>query len=78
MVSSSLYPSVAQLVEQQTFNLWVSGSIPDGGTKSSGRSALISRLSLEALDASLSSYIRESGKRPISGSLTQLARVPGS
>ena len=32
MVSSSFYASVAQLVEQQTFNLWVPGSSPGGGT----------------------------------------------
>ena len=31
MVSSS-YPSVAQLVEQQTFNLWVPDSSSGGGT----------------------------------------------
>lgn len=32
MVSSSLFLRLAQLVEQQTFNLWVPGSNPGGGT----------------------------------------------
>ena len=32
MVSSSFFASVAQLVEQQTFNLWVPGSSPGEGT----------------------------------------------